>query len=122
MITKAKPGVLLSCAAVTVALAMTVSCSSSKKSGGTATTPVSGTAVTVKDFAFTPQNLAAKVGTAVTWTFDDSVAHNVTESNNVFKSDDLTGGKTYTFTFSKAGKYSYMCTIHPQMTGTVTIS
>ena len=120
MITKTRAGALRSSAAVVAALVLTMSCSSSKSSKGSA--PVNGNAVSVNNFAFTPQNLAAKVGTTVTWTFSDSVAHNVTESNNVFKSDDLTGGKTYTFTFAKAGKYSYICTIHPQMKGTVTIS
>jgi len=122
MITNPRSPALRSSAAVAAALVLTVSCSSSKSKGDSGTAPVRGNAVSVNNFAFTPQNLAAKAGTTVTWTFSDSVAHNVTESNNVFKSDDLTGGKTYTFTFAKAGKYSYTCTIHPQMKGTVTIS
>ena len=76
----------------------------------------------VKNFAFSPKSLSVAVGTKVTWTFDDDVLHNVTASDSSFKSADLSSGKTYSYTFNKAGTYNYICTIHQYMTGTVRLS
>lgn len=116
------------------ALALLSACSSSAKKsgpanpGGGAKTSASGsggaggaTMVEVKSFAFAPNKLTVAVGTKVTWKFDDPVNHNVTADNGAFKSADLKGGSTYSFTFGKAGTYSYTCTIHPYMKATVTV-
>jgi plastocyanin len=74
--------------------------------------------VLARNLAFTPQHVTAKVGQNVVWQFSDTVAHNV--SGDGFKSKDLTKG-VYKHAFTQAGKYSYKCTIHPTMTGDVTV-
>jgi plastocyanin len=86
--------------------------------------PVAGNAVQIKNFAFSPATLTVKAGTTVTWTNQDTDAHTVTStgSGGPLKSAALSTGQTYTYTFTTAGTYSYLCTIHPFMTATVTVT
>lgn len=128
---------LLAPVALIAAAALVTSCSSSKSGNsannnpvtsadvGTATTGGSGSSggdqVEVKNFSFSPNTLTVKVGTKVTWKFDDDTAHTVKADDGSFTSSALTGGKTFSFTFNKAGQYSYICSIHPSMKAQVTV-
>lgn len=80
------------------------------------------TAVTIQGMAFDKNNLTVSVGTTVTWTNQDSVPHTVTSDNGLFDSGNFTKGQSYSFTFTKEGTYTYHCTVHPSMTGTVTVT
>ena len=84
--------------------------------------PVAGNAVTIRNFAFGPQVVTVKLGTTVHWTNSDSEAHTVTGDTGAFNSPVLQPGAGYSFTFTKPGTYSYHCTIHPFMTGTVVVA
>jgi len=76
----------------------------------------------MQNIAFDPKDVTVKVGQKVTWTNDDSVDHNVTsQSGETIKSDNFGKGGTFSFTPTKAGKISYVCTIHPGMTATLTV-
>jgi amicyanin len=97
---------------------------------GMSTTPapqsgsaVATTSVDIKEFAFGPQSITVKVGAKVTWTNDDQDPHTVTSQsgNGPLKSKTLNNGDTFSYTFTKAGSYDYLCTIHPFMTGTVVV-
>ena len=90
----------------------------------TAASSSGGNTVTIQNFAFTPSSLTVPAGTTVTWTNMDSAPHTVisTSSLNVLNSPTLHNGDSFTYTFSKAGTYSYDCTIHPFMTGTVIVT
>jgi plastocyanin len=85
--------------------------------------PASATSVTVnvKNFAFNPQKVTIKVGGTVTWKFDDSAQHTATALDKSFNSPPLNNGQTFQHTFTKAGTYNYMCSIHQFMTGTVIV-
>lgn len=124
---------VLPVAAIAVA-ALASGCSSSKSKGNpqtsadiggaistSADTGSSGDQVEVKNFAFSPGKLNVKVGTKVTWKFDDDTTHTVKADDGTFHSSGLSGGKTFSFTFSKAGKYSYICSIHPSMKGEIDV-
>jgi plastocyanin len=76
--------------------------------------------VHMSDFAFHPQSLSVHTGDTVIFQNDDDVTHNV--STDAFKSPDIEGGKSWKYTFSKAGTYAYVCTYHPGMKGTITVS
>lgn len=93
-------------------------------STGAAAAPVSGDAVAIKNFAFAPATLKVKVGTTVTWTNQDTDAHTVTStgSGGPLRSAALNTHATYSYTFTKPGTYSYLCTIHPFMTATVEVT
>ncbi|MFK0018980.1 plastocyanin/azurin family copper-binding protein [Streptomyces sp. NPDC090798] len=96
----------------------------SPPSTGASATPVSGDAVAIKNFAFSPATLKVKVGTTVTWTNQDTDAHTVTSagSGGPLHSTALNTHATYSYTFTKPGAYSYLCTIHPFMTATVEVT
>jgi plastocyanin len=81
-----------------------------------------GDAVTIKGFAFGPDDLAVKTGTTVTWTNDDSTKHKIKSDDGSFNSDDLGQGATFEHTFDTAGTFAYICSIHPSMKGTITVS
>jgi plastocyanin len=87
-------------------------------------TPETTNTVSIEGFAFNPGNITVKKGTTVTWTNNDSIAHTVTESDdkNGPDSDTLQPGKTYEFTYAQTGTFQYKCTLHPDMTGTVTVT
>jgi plastocyanin len=76
--------------------------------------------VHMTDFAFKPDKLSVQVGDTVVFQNDDDATHNVTADS--FKSGDIGSGKSWKYTFSKAGTYTYVCTYHPGMQGTITVS
>jgi plastocyanin len=70
------------------------------------------------------QDLAINVGDTVTWTNLDSAQHTVTsdpETPVSIGSASLNQDETFSFTFDTPGTYPYHCTIHPGMTGTITV-
>jgi plastocyanin len=79
--------------------------------------------VHLKNTAFQPGDIHLHVGEKVTFENDDSFAHTVTATQGAkFDSGTLDGGKAFEFTADKAGKISYVCTFHPGMAGTITVS
>src|SRR5258708_6472912 len=69
---------------------------------------------------FVPDSVTVATGGAVTWTNKSDVAHNVVFTDASVKSSDLFDkGKSFTTTFTHAGAYPYICSIHPDMKGTV---
>jgi plastocyanin len=76
--------------------------------------------VHMSNFAFKPSALTVHAGDTVVFTNDDDVTHNVTADG--FKSGDVAGGKSWSYTFTKPGTYAYVCTYHPGMSGTITVT
>jgi plastocyanin len=69
---------------------------------------------------YSPANFTAKIGEAITWSNGDGTMHTVTSmTSGLFDSGNIPVGGTYSYTFTKAGTYSYYCTIHPWMKGTI---
>ncbi len=84
--------------------------------------------VTIQNFSFQPTSLTVRVGSTVTWTNKDGTGHTVTADDGSFKSNTIRTGTTYDMTgtsfkqtFTKAGTYSYHCSIHTSMKGTITV-
>lgn len=77
--------------------------------------------VQIRNFMFAPMDLQVAAGTTVVWKNLDEEPHTVTSTTGLFRSGGIDGGGTYRFTFASAGVYHYVCSIHPQMTGTVTV-
>lgn len=81
--------------------------------------------VEMKGFAFGPTKLTVKVGTTVTWKQMDDTKHDVQPDSptDAFKGSALLAqGQTYSFTFNKAGTYTYHCNPHPYMKGTIEVT
>lgn len=89
-----------------------------------ANNPVATDKVTMSSINFSPGNITVKKGTLVTWTNQDAVDHTVTEDDSKTgpSSPPLSQGQSYTFTYKEAGSFHYHCTIHSEMTGTVTVT
>ena len=103
-------------------VALVAACSSGTPSATTTTpAPSGGNSVSISNFAFSPSNLTVTIGTTVTWTNKDSVAHTVTGANGAFNSGTMAPGATFSQAFNTAGVYNYSCSVHPYMTGTVTV-
>lgn len=101
----------------------TSSGSSTSGSSTAASSSGGGVAIKMQNIAFDPKAVSVKVGQKVTWTNDDSVDHNVTsQSGETIKSDNFGKGGTFSFTPTKAGTIKYVCTIHPGMTATLTVT
>lgn len=86
---------------------------------------VEADAVTIEKYAYSPVAIKVKVGTKVTWTNQDSVEHTVTTDDGTPAKIDsgLFGkGESFSFTFDKAGTYTYFCQPHPYMKGTVIVT
>jgi plastocyanin/predicted lipoprotein with Yx(FWY)xxD motif len=81
-----------------------------------------GASAKIANFAFAPVDITVTVGETVTWTNADSPSHTVTADDGSFDSGGIAPGATFSQSFTKAGTYAYHCTIHPSMTGTVTVT
>ncbi|MFF7790141.1 plastocyanin/azurin family copper-binding protein [Streptomyces sp. NPDC007991] len=79
--------------------------------------------VTMKGYAFSPASLSVPAGSTVTWTNQDTAPHDVkTTSGPVsIHSPMLDKGQSWSFTFTTAGSYGYVCTVHPNMTAGITV-
>ncbi len=137
-----KKGIYIGIAAViVVVIIIVVARSGSKKSTGStsatsssagtssATSDTSGavatTSVNITNYMFTPMVVSVKVGSKVTWTNQDQVSHTVTAdtaSADAPSSSLIGQGQSYSFTFQKAGTYTFHCAVHPDMHGTVIVT
>ena len=78
--------------------------------------------VTIANFSFSPAVISVTAGDSVTWTNNDTVAHTVTASDGSFDTGEIQPGASASITFSTAGTFAYICSIHPSMTGTVDVA
>lgn len=75
-------------------------------------------------YGFSPTTLTVAKGTKVVWTNASDAPHTVTSDTGTTLASstiDPSGG-TFSFTFTQPGTYSYHCTIHPYMKGTITVT
>lgn len=89
-----------------------------------APTPVTPTNsdVLIVDFAFEPSSLTVSAGSTVSWTNTGAALHTVTATNGSSDSGFLFSGDGYSKTFPSAQTFTYFCTLHPDMTGTITVT
>jgi plastocyanin len=80
-------------------------------------------AVVIKmvDIKFDPQDATAGVGQQVCWINEDTIEHNAVADNEEFESELFGKGETFTTTVESPGEIPYVCTVHPGMTGTITV-
>lgn len=80
------------------------------------------TTVRVENMSYSPASVTIKKGDTVEWIFDDNgLPHDVVEdTDELFKSELLIEG-SYSFTFEDTGTFTYHCTPHPMMLGTVVV-
>ncbi len=82
--------------------------------------------VDIVDFAFNPKVITVKVGTKVTWTQVGPTIHNTVSKQRVagkflWESPIMEKGEKYSYIFTQAGTYDYLCTLHPEMVAQVIV-
>jgi plastocyanin len=97
------------------------SASSAPSPTGSATA-VAGDAVSIDNMAFVPATLTVRAGSTVTWTNHDEEPHTVAANDGSFHSPGMDSQGTYSHTFPTAGKFEYICSIHPFMHATVVVT
>jgi len=78
--------------------------------------------VSIEGFAFVPANLTINAGDTVVFTNADSAPHTATDANGAFDTGRLNRGASAQLTFNSAGSFNYICSLHPNMRGTITIN
>jgi plastocyanin len=84
--------------------------------------PVAGDTISIDNFAFVPATLTVPVGSTVTWTNHDEEPHTVAASDGSFHSPGMGSQASYSHTFPTAGRFDYVCSIHPFMHATVVVT
>ncbi len=78
--------------------------------------------IKLEHFMFTPGTLTVPVGATVRWRNLDGEPHTTVSVDGLFRSGALDQGDSYAFTFKAPGNYRYVCSIHPQMVGTIVVT
>jgi plastocyanin len=94
-------------------------------SGGNAAAPsgdaVRSEKVEIENFSYEPDPVTIEEGGKVIWINRDSAPHTATAEDGSFDTGTLEEGKLKSETFKQPGTYEYVCSIHPQMHGTVEV-
>jgi plastocyanin len=79
--------------------------------------------VEMGDHFFDPAQLTVKVGTTVTWKSVGQSTHDLAARDGSFALGSMSFGQTFSFTYTKAGRYPYVCMQHEGdgMVGFVTV-
>jgi plastocyanin len=78
--------------------------------------------VKIRNFKFEPAKLTTAVGKTVQFINLDEEPHTATAMNGAFDSKALDTNQTWSYTAIKPGTYPYICSIHPFMKGTLTVT
>jgi plastocyanin len=73
-------------------------------------------------WGYAPKVVTVKLGTKVTWTNNGAVIHTVTaDGGGTFDSGTMAPQARFSFTPTAPGTFSYHCTYHPWMKGTMIV-
>jgi plastocyanin len=78
-------------------------------------------AATLGAKAFNPDTITVAIGTSLMWTNTDTITHTSTGDAGGWNSGVIAPGSTFSVNFPTAGTYTYHCSIHPDMVGTVMV-
>src|SRR6266403_1771279 len=76
--------------------------------------------ISIVNFAFTPSSVSISVNDSVKWTWAGS-PHSTTSDTGLWESGVLGTGATLTHMFASAGSFPFHCSVHPFMTGTISV-
>ncbi len=96
---------------------------SNGSTAGTSQTPTRTATVTIGDRVFQPALTTISVGGTVTFQNADSDEHTATsvDAGGGIDSGVLSPGASHDETFPDAGTFDFLCAIHPDMRGTITV-
>lgn len=144
-ITRIQPArrrLLIGVASVIISAAALAGCSARAETPTTvpttSTSAAAGPVINLSSLMFHPTTITVKVGDAITWRNDEAITHTVTsgrfvgvdkttglrsstEPDGTFNAKLAGKGKTFSFTFTKPGTYTYYCDIHQGMNATIKV-
>ena len=77
--------------------------------------------VAISDFKYAPATVTVTAGQSVRFVNRDQEAHTITASDGSFDSAGVDTNGTFTYRFTKPGRYTYYCELHPYMKGTIVV-
>lgn len=86
----------------------------------TSVSAVEAASIPLLDWSFSPGDVTVHAGGTVRWSTQGFLEHTVTADDGSFNGT-LTRSQPLALTFASPGVYSYICTPHPWMKGTVTV-
>ena len=96
-------------------------CSKSDTNGSGMMTPAAQN-VSIQSTGFQPATVTVVLGTKILWTNMDVADHTVTSDDGTsFNSGTISPNGTYTFTTVALGSYTYHCSLHPALVGTLQV-
>jgi len=89
----------------------------------TGTGSVSDNTITIVKNTFRPANITVKTGSTVRWVNADDHPHNIAFADKDFSASTYLLGASQSFSqrFDRPGTFDFVCLIHPQMKGAVTV-
>jgi len=75
--------------------------------------------IAIDHFQFGPDDITVEAGTIVEWVNRDQTIHDIIVPAAKVSSPGMDTGDHFTFRFDAAGDFSYLCGLHPHMTGVV---
>ena len=84
-----------------------------------AASPARAVDLEISKFTFAPKEITVAPGTKVVWTNHDEAPHTVASNDKSFTSKGLDTDDKFEHTFASEGDFTYICTVHPFMTGVV---
>ena len=70
---------------------------------------------------FSPAVLSVHRGDRIVWVNKDLFPHTVSATGKVFDSGSIESGGSWTYAANKQGEFSYSCSFHPTMKGSVRV-
>jgi plastocyanin len=107
---------------LTVAAALAAAAQGFADAPAPATAADGGLTIRLEHFMFAPGTVTVPAGATVRWQNLDGEPHTVVSVEGLFRSGALDQGDSYAYTFKTAGRYRYVCSIHPQMVGTIVVT
>ena len=111
-------------ALLAAALALTAAaCGSSSPAAPTVSADVTITMLGDRaNQSYSPNPTTVRVGQTVAWKNNDTATHDATQDASRFGTGTINAGATSSpLTMSAAGTFTYHCTIHPGMVGTLVV-
>ena len=93
----------------------------------TATAIPTPTTITSNISGYSLSNITISTGTVIKWINSHAAPHTVTSGtpgnlSDIWDSDTISNGNSYSHTFSNSGTFQYFCKIHTSMRATVTVN
>lgn len=83
--------------------------------------PAAEIEIKIDNFAFIPETVTVKAGTAIKWVNHDDIPHSIVANTGQFHSPALDTEESFTLTATAIGPMEYFCGLHPHMKGRVMV-